>query len=262
MQSNKKILISGASTGLGNYLLRKIPGAEHFDRNLLDNYIARRSFYDAIIHCAYDASCPETPDEMFGYLSSNLFLTRSLIDLDCKKFVYISSVDVYPKNETRVFDEFYSFDPTKIVGAHPCMKIFNESMVSIKSPESLILRPSLMIGYAARLNTVTRLCRGDSGPFTLHPDSTFDLVTHEMVAEFLQMALNTELSGIYNVCTGAPISLAKIASHLCISPRWGDYLYQTPVVSNEKISTHTDIFKPDPLRIIDDYRKFSFNHMF
>ena len=53
---------------------------------------------DVIIHCAFNRSRDASASSMYGYVNDNVLLTAALAAVPHEKFIYLSSIEVYPKN--------------------------------------------------------------------------------------------------------------------------------------------------------------------
>ena len=91
----KKYLVTGVKSGLGKYLYENLPDVNGLDRGGFD--LIKDEEYDTIIHCAFNkAQTHADIGDHYGYLDDNIFLTQDLLTLKYKKFIYISTIDVYP----------------------------------------------------------------------------------------------------------------------------------------------------------------------
>ena len=98
MSKRNNCLISGTSTGLGNYLLKKFK-SEKFERNKkINHYINNK--YNTIIHCAFNKKIMQEDDKLTNLIYDNILLIQNLINIPHEKFILISTVDVYEKNNT------------------------------------------------------------------------------------------------------------------------------------------------------------------
>ena len=92
---NKKILVTGITSGLGKYIHNNIPNSIGLTREnrhqLLDGD------YDLIIHCAFSNERMESIDDYYEFIDGSILLTDDLVKVKHKKFIYISSLEVYNK---------------------------------------------------------------------------------------------------------------------------------------------------------------------
>ena len=97
-----EFLIAGHRSGLGKYLYDNLGGIG-FDRAISSSEFesVRSKGVDVIIHCAFNSVREVNSKNLYSYLSDNVFLTKKLTKIPHKKFIYISSVDVYPKNNQK-----------------------------------------------------------------------------------------------------------------------------------------------------------------
>ena len=130
----EKFLITGTGSGLGKYLYENIPNTIGLNRNNFAEI--KTQSYDTIIHCAFNKENDIT--DYKKYLDDNIFLTQQLKTLNYKKFVYISTIDIY-QDFNNSYIQF---------------KKFSESMLN---STDLILRCSMMLGNTMKPNHVTKI---------------------------------------------------------------------------------------------------------
>lgn len=136
------ILISGVKSGLGRYLHENLGGVG-FDK---DDFAARftklkQERFDVIIHCAFNSARTVNSKELGEYINDNLLLTEKLLSIRHKKFIFISSVDVYPKDSLVHFEDEV-IDLNKLSGIYGITKLSSEAIVTSFSSNYLILRSS------------------------------------------------------------------------------------------------------------------------
>ena len=93
MYSTNKILITGTTSGLGKYLYENIPNSISLNRK--DTFIDNN--FDVIIHNAFSPQGANKNDikDYYKYINDNILLTKKLVDIKPKKFIFISTGDVY-----------------------------------------------------------------------------------------------------------------------------------------------------------------------
>ena len=122
MSSTNKILITGTKSGLGKYIYENTPNSISLTRDSREDIL--NDEYDLIIHCAFHSDRGDNIDDYYDYVDSNILLTDELVNLEHKRFVYISSLAVY--------DEGYS--------SYKHTKLCAEAIVNKKANNPLILR--------------------------------------------------------------------------------------------------------------------------
>jgi nucleoside-diphosphate-sugar epimerase len=98
---NGKVILTGTSSGLGKYLLTKYPNSGVLKTlsyaNDINQYINKN--IDIIVHSSFDSNIKVVNYK--NYLNTNIYYTESLVrKLKPKKFIYISSVNVYSKTQS------------------------------------------------------------------------------------------------------------------------------------------------------------------
>ena len=241
------ILISGTSRGFGKYLFEKLPNTISFDRKNPNKY--HREEFDIIIHCAFNNSNNIRTSTAFSYLEDNIFLTEKLTKIKHKKFIFISSIDVYPLGlKEWKEDEDILIDEVKSL--YGKMKIFCEAIVKNNCKDYLILRPSAMIGKYMRPNSLIRILEEEKPQLTLAEKSTFNYIFYKDVLRFIEISISKSVSGIFNISSKKNISLEEVAKTLNKKVNFGNFNYVTNNINIEKF-----------LKIIGDFNCVSLENL-
>jgi len=193
--SSKGVLITGASSGLGKYIAATMPFHVSYDRDKPNEYVGP---YDLIIHCA----CNPARDNLYEAYS-NVRLLDELLNIQTKKFVFISSADVYPKGGNRSEDTAIDF--RKIDNLYGQMKFLCEGIIRNREQEHLILRPTGLLGSYCRNNIIVRMLEGCDAT-TLREDSRMSYISHS----YLYDLIFSELQGTYNISSLDSMTLGEI----------------------------------------------------
>src|SRR5262249_42538622 len=94
--SEMRDLVSGASTGLGASIAKYFD-AIHYSRERAspDGWINAMRM---IVHAAWAPGQPIGSKDIVNYMLDHMNLTLRLLSIPHKRFVFISSIDVYPKH--------------------------------------------------------------------------------------------------------------------------------------------------------------------
>jgi nucleoside-diphosphate-sugar epimerase len=227
------ILVSGAARGIG-YAVYRALGGVGFVRGMSpdDHRIRSKQPFDAIVHCAFNAAKNITLRSAFDYLDDNFRLTERLLAIPHRKFIYISSLDVYPRLG-RPIGETEDVDVTQLSGAYCFTKLFSDVLVQRRAENYLILRPATLMGAVMRPNTTLRLLTERNCQLFLAPASRFNYVLHEDIVTLIRIALERDIKGIYNVASADSVSLSEIAAQLALAPNFGSVLYDIGPVDNQ-----------------------------
>lgn len=230
-----KMLITGNKSGLGKYLFENLGGIG-WDRNtsFKTREKIKKSKIDIIIHCAFNSSREITSESLFSYVEDNVFLTKELVSIPHKKFIFFSSVDVYPKNKKN-HSEKEIINPNYVEGIYGITKLISESIIRNYCKNYLILRGSAFLGKYSRKNSLIRIIEDEKGVLTLAGDSEFNYVLYPDILDFLKIAIKKDLKGIYNLTSLEKITLSEIAKNQGKKIRFGNYLYTTGEADNTKI---------------------------
>lgn len=229
-------LVSGVRSGFGRYLHERFGGAGLTRLTPpAECQLLREEGADTIIHCAADSRRGLELGQLFQHIDDNLFLTQRLVSMPHHRFVYISSVDVYPKTP----GPHRETDPLQIDsarGVYAMTKLMSEAVVLRAAQHPLILRPTALLGANSRRNSLIRLIEDDPRPLSLSGDSAINYVLHEDVADFIAMALETGLEGTYNAASTGTVTLAEVAERHGKRTAFGRYLYDVGSIDNARIA--------------------------
>ena len=243
------VLVTGASSGLGKYL-KEYFHAEAFDRNA--PMTMPETPYDAIIHCAFNLSRDIPAEQEAQYMEDTLGLTQRLLALPHQRFVFISTIDVYPpQNKTRnEADEIHS---EQIEGRYGQTKFLAELLVNMQGENPLILRPSAMLGPYIRKNSLLKILSGENPTLTLASDSIFNYVLHEDIAKFIDSMLDTSVSGTFNIAASTNVMFGEICDRFQKPAQFGNYRYNCGSIDNRKAASLYDGFNHSS---IDNVERF------
>ncbi|RLF52126.1 MAG: hypothetical protein DRN24_03795 [Thermoplasmata archaeon] len=241
---NEKIFVSGVKSGLGKYLYEKLDGfgltRDTSEKEL--ELVKKRGKLDVIIHCAFNSKRGITSENLYDYISDNVFLTKKLVSLPHKKFIFISSIEVYPKNNI-LHKEDEIIDVDKISNLYGLTKLISEAIIKKHCNNYLILRATALLGGYSRKNSLLRILQDKECVLTLAPESSFNYVLHSDVLEFIKYALEKDIIGIYNLAASKNIQLKEVAEIYNKEVKFGSYYYKTGDIDNSKISSIFPIFK-------------------
>jgi nucleoside-diphosphate-sugar epimerase len=225
-------LISGNGSGLGKYLYDNLPKSLGFGRK--DFNLVKREDFNTIIHCAFNKE--NSISDYYKYLEDNIFLTQELLGLKPKKFVYISTIDVY------------QLDPTM----YALFKKFAESIVA-KNKDALILRCSMMLGPTMKPNHITKIKNNES-KIGLSGDSTFNYILMDDIREFIASGDYLQYSGIIDFMASDSIKLSKVKNYFNSNTELGNYTYETlDLVFPRYIHTLNDKYNKSSLENLKKY---------
>jgi len=159
-----KVLISGTNSGLGKWLTKQFSDCDKYTRDT--DWLNLKDEYDLIIHCAAAITHNGWDKVEFDLFKDNVFLTRNLIKIPHKKFIYISSIDE-AKNSP-----------------YGITKRISEIIVKDLCNDYLILRPSALLGKEMKKNTFQKIVNGEN--IALTPDTIMNFVLYEDVFDAIK----------------------------------------------------------------------------
>lgn len=239
MPKEKKILITGVKSGLGKFLAKKF-SAYGFSKEDDLSLIMQQALidpFDVIIHCAFSARRDITSHTLFPYMKDNLLLTQNLALIPHKKFIYASTVEVYPSSM------IYANEKSAIPCDQPqslygMIKIFNEQIIQNQCMNPLIMRLPAMLGKDSRPNSITRILFEENPSVSLAEESTFNYILHEDVASFIETSLDEGLIGVFNLMAHTNVTLSAIARMCEKKVNFGSYVYKTILPDTRKVLSH------------------------
>lgn len=223
-------LISGTHSGLGQFLLSEL-GGTRWDR---ESEIDREESFDAIIHCAWPPSPPESHRLLGKYLDDTLQNACKLLSVRHKKFVFISSIDVYPKQLDDDFNEDKEIPLDCPISIHGIHKLLVESLVLNKTDNFIIIRCGALLGQTMRMNSLRKIIECEKPEISLSKESSFNLVLQNDLSEFIKLCVLSDKIGVYNFVSTDNITLGEVVDKLNVELSWGNFTYKSPNVSNAK----------------------------
>ncbi len=216
MPLGNSVLVTGGNSGLGKYIASNI-NCVALTRENAESVFKRHNHFDLIIHCAFNAS--KKTNDYYKVLQDNIFLTKRLCSLSHNKFVFLSSIDVY-----REEDSLYK-----------TTKLMAESIVKEEATNPLIVRTSAIVGPTMRTNSLLRILDDDSPDLSLSENSTFNYVLQSDILSMIQVSAKNKYSGIIDFVASKNIRLKDLATHFSKTVNFGDYFYETPIISNRHL---------------------------
>lgn len=250
-----EILTSGILSGLGKYIYENLGGIG-LTRSLRTEERERikNRGVDIIIHCAFNSQREVDSDSLYHYLEDNLLLTKELVSFPHKKFIYLSSVDVYPKGaDLHSEDEIIDMD--SISGIRGITKLMSESIVKNHCENYLILRSSAFLGKYSRKNSLIKIIEDKECTLTLSGSSIFSYVLHSDVLDFIKFSIDRDLRGIYNLASSENVTLLEVADMLGKKVKFGTYFYDVGNVDNSRISSVFPVFRKTSKEMITQFVK-------
>ena len=228
------ILVTGSRSGLGRFLHEELGGFS-LSREMPLAHLELPGCLDAIIHCAFNSNNSTSSKDLYSYLDDNIFLTSRLTEIPCRKFVYLSSIDVYPKDDAEHTEDEH-IDLSRLSVSYSIMKLLAESIIQKKCENYVIIRPGLLLGKYTRKNNLVKLISNDNVSLSLTKESTFNCVLYSDLLCFFKEVMKQDLSGIFNAVRSNCLSLGGVARNLKKAVSFGDYTYKSGTISNRKIS--------------------------
>jgi len=176
-----------------------------------------------------------------------------LASIPHKKFIFLSSVDVYPKKDQGLHSEDEVIDLNSVENIYGVMKLMTEAVVRNNAHDFLILRASALLGKYSRRNSLIKMLEDDNCSLTLSGASSFNYVLHLDVIDFIILSIRQNITGIYNIASSKNIMLFEIAEILNKEVKFGSYRYKVCNINNRKISSLFPAFKKTSMEALSDF---------
>jgi nucleoside-diphosphate-sugar epimerase len=250
----EEFLITGAAKGIGRFLNLRLGGIGLTRENASEvvQRIRAAGGVQTIIHCAYNSAKSVAQPDLYNYYSDNVLLTERMLAVPHRRFVFFSTVDVYPKDGS-----IKGEDGVLVAGEgstpYSLTKQIAETLVMRSSPGWLILRPVQMLGSPRRRNVLTRLLDSDPDLLPLTANSVLNCVLYSDVLDFISAALGRGSTGIYNLAASKNVTIEEIAGAFGKTVAWGQHFYDIGNISNQKAAAVVPAFRRTTLENIRLY---------
>jgi len=213
------MIISGTSSGLGQYLSEQMLSTP-FKRDEPTNLLQQ----ETIIHCAWgqDVSNPEQ------YVTNAINLAKELIKIPHEQFIFISSIDVYPKND-KLWTEYDEIDIRDVCGIYGVTKLIVEDIVLKTATNPLIIRPSILLGPYTR-GAIKTIATSLQPEIRTSTSSDYNLVLYSDLLDFIKYSYG-KLTGIFNFTSRKNVKLHELIK---FPKQDNKFIYKAGDISNMK----------------------------
>lgn len=164
----------------------------------------------------------------------------SLVDFKFKKYVYLSSCDVYPdrsRHELTLEDSKIDLAKQSIYGFH---KYLAELAVIKNSTDWLIIRQGGFVGPKIKKNTIYDVIYEDK--LFVHPDSLFQFIhTHVSADLILQLIFSDISNEIFNLTGAGTLSVNEIMKILKKNIKYNGN--ERPIINNVSLTKISKLIK-------------------
>lgn len=172
------------------------------------------------------------------FVASTVSVYKSLFDFQFKKYIYISSSDIYENHSTpKTTGEDQNIDPDNLCpyGFH---KYLSEKIIQNNVKDYLILRCSLILGRKLKKGPVFDIL--NNRPLFITPDSRIQMIPTGEIAKIIKLLIKKSIKNeIFNLGGRGAFDFKKISDYfskkLTISPKAEKQEYQMNVKKLAKI---------------------------
>lgn len=230
------ILTVGTGSGIGKYIYQTLGGKELTRATSPEELRAlEKNGVDIIIHCARNDNTKVTSESLYNYINDNVFLTKRLTKIPHKKFIYFSSVEVYPKDRKEHFeDEIIDINELRTI--YGVTKLMSETIVINDCKNYISIRAAALLGKEMKKNSFAQILADRHCKLSLAPNSNYNYVLYSDILEFIRYATKYDLTGIYNAAGAGNIKLSDLSDMIGAKPQYGDYVYNIGEINTIKIA--------------------------
>ena len=250
-----EMLTTGILSGLGKHIYENLGGIG------LTRYLStegrekiKNRGADVIVHCAFNSRQGINSDFLYHYLKDSVLLTKELVSFPHKKFIYLSSVDIYPKGGGFRSEEEV-IDVDSISGIYGIAKLMSESIVKEHCENYLVLRPTFLLGKYSRKSSTIKVIENEESMLAVSGDSIYNYVLHSDILDFIKFSIDRDLTGIYNLASSENVTLLEVADMLGKKVEFGTYVYDVGNIDNRKISSVFPAFRKTSKEVITQFVK-------
>jgi hypothetical protein len=225
----KKYLIAGSNSGLGKYLTENLPSSIGLNRHNFDE--VKSYDYDFIVNCAFNKELQVT--DYKKYLEDNILLNLKLKNLNHKKYIYVSSIDVYAE-ETNLYSQF---------------KKFSESLMC---QNDLILRCPVLLGEYMKPNHLSKI-KNNSEAITLSKDSTFNYIKYSDLCSFFEHSEVVNYCGVVDFVSNSYLTLDEVVKFYNSQTKLGNYTYKSDYIFENPIYNHLEEYNKSSIDVLKEF---------
>jgi nucleoside-diphosphate-sugar epimerase len=246
----KDVILTGSESGLGKFLSKNLDRPFHLgygrDFEELSGLDVSNS---VLIHCGFSRIAPDHSVSIRDY-QRNLVLTANLLKYNFKQVIYLSTIDVYPK-QIKAMTEDYNIKNEDVTGVYTYQKLIAEKMTKDACGNHIILRMPMLVGLDTKPNSIRRLINGTN--VGLCGESTINVITHQHVLDFITAGLIGQFTGVFNLTAKTNVKLLSLKSALNSKTMFGDFLYETPILDNSKAQKILPDLKSSSMTIVENF---------
>tara|TARA_A100001011_G_scaffold398029_1_gene500972 strand:- start:6568 stop:7314 length:747 start_codon:yes stop_codon:yes gene_type:complete len=219
------IVITGTQSGLGKFFKKKIKNSISINKFNYKSKLKelKNKKIDTLIHCAFS----KVNDNYFDLYEKNIIFLNQLLDLNIKKFIFISSIYVsqYEKYDNfnknlNYYNSLYTF-----------LKKISEEIILKKHNNSLILRCSSFITPFSKENNIYKLMKNNKN-LSITKNSNYNIIDPNDLLKICKISINKKnIKGIFNICANNNLSAFSMAKLSNFNKKFGRYKFTYRKVS-------------------------------
>jgi len=211
----KTLAIIGSNGMVGSDLVKYLTSnfeLTQIDRDNYNDYKGKE--FDIVINANGNSNKIWSNENRLGdFEASTVSVYKTLLDFPCKKYIYISSVDVYENHSSeKTTSETESINPSNLApyGFH---KFLSECIIKNLAGDYIILRCPMMLGTNLKKGPIYDILKNSR--LFVSGSSAFQMITTKELAEIILSLLKKDVSKeIFNVGGKGKIELNDIGKYI------------------------------------------------
>lgn len=221
------ILVTGNNSGFGKFLFEELDDTVGFNRQT-DFLEIKKQDYDTIIHCAFNSNRNIVSSKLYEYYQDTIGLTQKLLTLKHKKFIFISTVGVYPRIDNKAWSTKDEIIIDTVSSMDGKMKLMCEKIVENNCNNHLIIRASALLGKYMRKNNYLKIIEDKNPVISLSSESTFNFIKYADILKFIKKAINNDSQGTINFVSDTTVKLQEVAKTHNKKVVFGEFIHHFP----------------------------------
>ncbi len=247
MNKRKSLAILGANGLLGKGLTQYLSSKFDITPIIRENYIQNKGKqFDIFINANGNSKRFWALKNVYkDFELSTVSVYKTFFDFKFKRYIYISSSDVYPNHDNpkaNLEDNIINVSNLNNYGLH---KYLSELIIKSNLGNYLILRCSMILGVQLKKGPFFDIV--NNKPLFITPNSRLQLITTLAISEIINMLLLTKIKNkIFNVGGEGAVSFDHINKYFRTSIKWSKKaLHQHYEMNVSKLKAKYEVKKSD-----------------
>lgn len=212
----KTLAVIGSKGMVGSDLVKYLsPNLQELTQIDRDNYDEHKGeMFDIVINANGNSNKIWANENRFGdFEASTISVYKTFLDFSCKKYIYISSSDVYENHsseKTTSETESINLENLTPYGLH---KLLSESIIKNFTKNYIILRCPMMLGTNLKKGPIFDIL--NNSRLFISEQSAFQMITTKELAKIILTLLEKNITKeVFNVGGRGTVIFSKISEYI------------------------------------------------